>query len=254
MDRYSEMEELQRKWQPPAGLRGSVPRPVRLAGAGIALVVLAVAMFAGAVAAVIGLSVVARNQSVEHRLLRDEGRDAEARITRHWRDSSEEHQPMVAYEFEWEGRTYSGRSRLPLRMWKTLDVGSPLAVRFLPEEPRRNRPRDWESSALPAWLPFPVGAVLAGIGVMLVYFVRRQMRLLSEGRPAPGVVTRYSHAEHGQKNIHYEFRLLGGGIAKGKAGPSRKPPPIGTTICIVYERDNPRNNAPYPMCLVRLAP
>ncbi|SPF44923.1 conserved hypothetical protein [Candidatus Sulfopaludibacter sp. SbA4] len=253
MDRYEEMEDLRRKWVPPAGLAGAVPRPVRLAAAGVALVVLAAVMFAGAVAVVVGLGAAARNQSEEHVRLRDHGQDSEARITRHWRDSTKEHRPMVAYEFEWEGRTHAGRSPLPLRMWNTLAVGSPLAVRLLPENPRHNRPRDWEASPLPAWFPFVAGGVLAGAGWLLVYLVRKQMRLLSEGRPAPGLVRRYSYAQHGKKHIHYEFCLLGGGIAKGKTGPSRKLPAIGATICVVYERDNPRNNAPYPMDLVKLA-
>lgn len=252
MDRYDEFEELQKKWQPPAGLAPMGPRDVRLAGAGVALVILAAVMFAGAIAAIVGLGAVSNNQAEDRRLLRVEGRDAEARITRLWRERSKENSPMVAYEFEWDGRTYAGRSRLPLRMWRTLDAGSTMAVRFLPGNPKLNRPRDWEASALPAWLPFTIGGALAASGALLVYLVRKQMRLLSEGRPAPGVVRRYSHAQHGQKNIHYEFRLLGGGIAKGRSGPTRKLPPIGSTICVVYERDNPRNNALYPMTLVRL--
>jgi len=253
MDRYEEMEDLRRKWVPPAGLAGAVPRTVRLAGAGVAVVVLAVVMFAGAAAAVIGLGAVARNQAEDHVLLRDHGQDSEARITRHWRENTKERRPMVAYQFEWGGNPYSGRSPLPLRMWNTLAVGSRLAVRFLPENPRHNRPRDWEASPLPAWLPFVAGVVLAAVGALLVWLVRKQMRLLAEGRAAPGLVRRYSYAQHGKKHVHYEFCLLGGGIAKGKTGPSRKLPAVGATICVVYERDNPRNNAPYPMDLVKLA-
>ena len=85
MNRYEEFEELQRKWQPPAGLGRAGPRAVRLAGGGVAVVILAVVMFAGAIAAIVGLGAVAHNQAEAHRLLRDEGRDTEALITRHWR-------------------------------------------------------------------------------------------------------------------------------------------------------------------------
>ncbi len=254
MDRYQQMEELHRHWAPPPALAASTPRTVVLAGGGVAVVVLAGLLFVGAVAAIVGLETVARNQAEDRRQLREQGREAEATITRHWREGNKENRPMVAYEFDWEGRTYSGRTHLPLRVWKTLDAGSPFAVRFLPADPARNRSRDWEPSVLPVWFPFLVGALLAAIGMLLVYLVRRQTNLLREGRPAPGVVTRYSQAPHNKKNVHYEFRLLSGGIAKRKSGPTRRVlPAIGATVCVVYDRDNPRHSALYPMDLARLA-
>jgi hypothetical protein len=56
---------------------------------------------------------------------------------------------------------------------------------------------------------------------------------------------------HG-KFLKYEFSLAGGGVEKGSGGSTRKPPAIGSTICILYDRDNPRRNAPYPFDMTRV--
>jgi hypothetical protein len=254
MPEYPGFEELHRSWTPPPELTRSAPRPVRLKGAGIALVVLAVVMSLGAVAASVGLGVLSSRQAADRRLMREQGVDTTARVTRHWtQNNGKERNHLVDYTFDWEGRDYDGRSHLPLKLWRTLELGSPLPVRLLPANPNRNHPRDWEPTVLPPWVALLVGVILATVGGLLLYAVRRQMRLLSEGRPAPGIVRRYSFAQHGQKNIHYDFMLLSGAIAKGRSGPSRKLPPIGGAICVIYEPDNPRHNARYPLELVRLA-
>ena len=39
---------------------------------------------------------------------------------------------------------------------------------------------------------------------------------------------------------------------KGSGGETSKPPAIGSTICVVYDRDNPGRNSPYPFSLVRV--
>ena len=159
---------------------------------------------------------------------------------------------MVAYQFEAEGRTYRRSVGAPLKIWKSLFPGSPLTVRFLPSDPARNHPRDWPDSQTPLWVAILVGAGLVGTGVILVIVLRRQLALLRDGRPAPAVVTRHSWAQHGQKNFHYEFPLLGGSVEKGKRGPTRRPPAIGATLCVLYDPDNPRRNAPYPLEMATL--
>jgi hypothetical protein len=52
--------------------------------------------------------------------------------------------------------------------------------------------------------------------------------------------------------MKYEFPLVEGGIGKGKGSPSRKPLAVGSTITVIYDRDNPRRNSPYPMEMVRI--
>jgi len=45
--------------------------------------------------------------------------------------------------------------------------------------------------------------------------------------------------------------LMSGVIATGKSDTSRKPPAVGTVLCVVYLPDEPRRSAPYPLALVR---
>ncbi|HEV3197511.1 MAG TPA: DUF3592 domain-containing protein [Bryobacteraceae bacterium] len=255
MDRYQEMAELQRTWTPPPELIGYGSREVQLSRQGIAVAVLAGILILGGVAAGIILERVGIQQSDEQSLLREQGKDADATVTKLWRANDKERRPMVAYQFEVEGRMCRRSVSVPLRVWRSLAVGAPLAVHYVPSNPARNHPSDWEESTMPLWVPLLVGAMLAGIGAVLVLVLRRQLALLSEGRPAPAVITRYSSTEDGQKNVHYEFPLMGGGLAKGKSGPKskRRLPAIGATICVIYDRENPRRNAPYPLEMARLA-
>ncbi len=53
--------------------------------------------------------------------------------------------------------------------------------------------------------------------------------------------------------MHYEFAIVGGGFAKGRTGPSHKPPPVGATVPVLYLPDNPRRNRMYPFSMVKLA-
>jgi hypothetical protein len=48
----------------------------------------------------------------------------------------------------------------------------------------------------------------------------------------------------------YEFPLLSGAVASGKAGTSAKPPAIGSVICVIYDPESPKRNAVYPLSLV----
>lgn len=253
MDRYQQLEEVRRKWTPPKELTGSVPREIRLSSGGYVVAVLAVLLILGGIGAGIALSAVGRREAAVQMKLAREGQEAEARVTRVWRASDKEHVPMVAYQFEVDGRQYGDNVKVPLRIWKLLAVGSPLAVRFLPADPLISHPLDWRKERMPVWAPFLVGSMFSGIGVGLVFLLKREAGLLSEGRPAPAIVTKYSHGQHGSKNVHYEFRLLSGSLAKGKSGPTRKLPAIGATICVLYDRDNPRRNRAYPFEMVRVA-
>jgi hypothetical protein len=253
MDRFDEMAELQRKWTPPAELAGSGTREVRLSGRGIAAAVLAGLLILGGPVASIFLERLSGRQTAEQNQLSDEGKDVEARVTRLWRSADKESRPMVTYQFFTEGSMYRKSVKAPLRIWKGLMEGSPLVVRYWPPNPTRSHPRDWVETPMPLWLSLLIGSLLAGLGVWLVFTLRRQWSLLREGRPAPAVVTRYSYAQHGQKAIHYEFPLMGGSLEKGRSGPMRKLPAIGATLCVLYDRDNPRRNALYPLEMARLA-
>jgi hypothetical protein len=209
-------------------------------------------LWIGAPAAGIALGIVAGRQAEEHRLLAEQGADTDALVTRLWRDRGESRQPWVAYRFTSAGRAYEGRAKVSLRVWGKLQPGSRLPLRFLPSSPVLNYPLGREPKPMPPWIPYLVAVALAASGWLATLPVRSQRRLLEEGRPAPALVTRHTKADHG-KVAHYEFPLLSGSIAEGKSAASHKPPAIGSTIPVVYDPENPRQNAPYPFSLVRLA-
>jgi hypothetical protein len=186
--------------------------------------------------------------------LNEEGRDAEAIVTRHWRSSSKDHRTMLDYKFEADGRTYHKSVGAPGRNWNELRVGSPLAIRFLPSDPSQSHPRDWPVDRIPWWtIPLVIVSMSSG-GVIIRAILRRQLSLLREGRPAPGVITRHSYAGNNQKTIHYNFVLLDGSVASGKTvRQSRNIPPVGATVCVIYDPGNSRRNSLYPMDVGRIA-
>src|SRR5664279_3937830 len=102
MNRIIQVTDLPRDWTPPDGLGYSRMRPVRLTGAGIAVLVTAAAMAVGGIAGGIALGVQAGRRADERRLLRGQGALTEAQVTRLWRtraDRDEHTQTWVAYRF-----------------------------------------------------------------------------------------------------------------------------------------------------------
>jgi hypothetical protein len=237
-------------WTPPDGLGYSSLRPVQLTGSGIALLAVAVLMFLGAIAAGIGLGTTFRRQVKDQRLLQEQGVNTDAQITRLWRSTGKDQQHLVSYRFTVQEREYVARKGVPPRIWQTLRTGSSLPVRFLPSNPKVNHPTGWDDTTMPFWVPYLVAGELAVIASLLTFLLRRQMRLLTEGRPAPGIVTGHRRTRGGTV-IRYEFVLLNGATANGR-GKSRRPPAIGSQVCVLYDAENPRRNAPYPLCLVKL--
>ena len=238
-------------WQPPDGLGYSSLRPVQLTGQGYALAVIGVVFAIGALT----LSVFLVNQSHREAGLREqlrrEGTETSAVVTRVWREGDKEETRMVAYRFTADGREIDGRSSAPSAIWRGLKKGSPLAVRFVPGHPEISHPAGWEKSVTPIWLAFLAGGSLLLAPAIFAAMIRKQSRLLSEGRAAPGVVTGVKRSENAAF-VLYEFQLLSGAVMKGRSNGGRRRPGIGSPVCVLYDRDNPRRNAVYPLCLVKL--
>ena len=82
-----------------------------------------------------------------------------------------------------------------------------------------------------------------------------QRRLLAEGRPALARVTgskRVVAGHGGHHHVQYEFRILSGAKRAGACDVRRNPPSPGATLVILYDSDEPRRQARYPLSLVRL--
>jgi hypothetical protein len=251
MNANVDLAAMQRDWKPPVELSGSGPREVRLSAGGKVLAFVAALMFGGAIASGVGLTRVAARQETERKSLRAAAVEVQAVVTRHWRTGGKSDTPKIAYEFEYAGHTYHGSARAPRRIWGALSVGASIPIRFLPSNPELNHPAEWESDVLPKVMPGIIAASLVLVGLLMVFIIRREMGLLTEARAAPGRVTRVRRVKNGHF-LNYEFATLAGEVLKGRAE-VRKAQPVGATLCVLYDRDNPRRNAPYPLKLVRVA-
>jgi hypothetical protein len=251
-------DDLQRTFVPPRELGTSRPRDVRLTGGGRAVLVLSVALFVAAVAAGIGLYRAAVRQADDRRAFAGDAIDTRGDVVRLWRSSDKEKSPWVSYRYTVEERAYEGRTKIALSKWRALQVGATLPVRYLRANPGRSLAAGVQPDAIPAWLPFVVAAALAGAAWLCLYMISVQRRLLMEGRAAPAVVTGHTktHTPQGgtQQSIAYAFPLLSGATAAGKSAASRRPPAIGSVICVLYDPERPRRSMPYPLPLVRPAP
>jgi hypothetical protein len=236
-------------WKPPDRLGYSSSRAVCLSGQGTAIVVVIALLFVGGFVLGIFLANKNRRETQEHRLLDEQGVNVDAVITRLWRTGDKSDQPRVSYRFEYQGSVFSTSVNAPDRLWRGLKVGEPLAVRFVPSRPTISHPTDWRWRGMPFWLPYFLTAMLAGVGALLATQLARQMRLLAEGRPAPGRVTGIRKDK--ATTVLYEFDLPNGTKQKGRSH-TRKVPPSGEPVCVLYDPENPKRNALYPLDLVRL--
>lgn len=251
MPQASEWTDVLRSWRPPGEIAGQGPRAVRLTGCGIALMILSLLMFAGAIAVDVFLSRKAARESATRAALDSGSVETQATVTRHWRTGGKSDTPMIAYRFEHGGRIYHGSTSVPRAMWSELQMGSPIAVRFVPTEPEINHPSDWAVEVMPRWTPVGVASIFALTGVLPMIMVRRQTRLLSDGRAAPARVTGFRRVKQAY-TILYEFPLPGGGTRKGRGGRVRIEPQTGSLVTVLYDPENPKRNAPYPLELARI--
>jgi hypothetical protein len=238
-------------WEPPDGLGFSSLRPVRLSRQGMAMAVMGAVFLAGSPVLGLFLEAKAVRERDERQLLHDEGRAATARIMRLWRDGKDSSEHMVGYRFPAETGDVEGRARVPAKIWKELQAGGTLAVRYVPSQPKINHPADWPMNVIPRWLGLLLTPLFWIAPTIFALVIRRQMRLLTEGRPAQGIVTSVKRTDKAMQ-ISYEFRLLSGATAKGKSTAGRRPPAVGSAVCVLYDPENPRRNALYPLQLVRL--
>jgi hypothetical protein len=246
------LAELQQTFVAPRPLTQSRPRDVELTLAGRVLVGVAVGLFAGAVIAATLLAGEARRQAENRRALVENGRTVGGDVTRLW--TSGDDRRRVEYRFVVDGRAYTGRTRVSESRRRTLSVGSPIDVRYVPANPRVHDLGGTPRGGMPVWLPIVVAAGIGLAGALCLHAIRRQRQLLTDGRIAPGIVTGHqkqktSHGTH--LSLTFEFPLLSGAVAKGKAGASSKSPAVGSVITVVYDPDRPSRNRLYPMPLVR---
>ena len=239
----------------PPELVRSAPRDVALTTGGRLLILVAWLLAAGAIAAGVVLHLEAKRQW--DAALDFDGRSvtATAIVDRLWRKSGDGKPAFAAFHFEANGARIEGESRMQLSAWRELRTGSTISVRYLPDNPRQFVIAGARRSQLPLAVPYVVAAALGALALLCTIPARHQRRLLSAGRAAPAVVTKVrKHAgSHGAsyREMFYEFRVLAGTMATGKAV-ATSAADVGTTISVVYDPERPARNRPYPFSLVTL--
>jgi hypothetical protein len=249
------VDHLRRTFVPPHELTGSRPRDVALTAGGRALHIVAMALFGLALTAGLLLSIERQSRNADRQSFQTQATATTASVTRLWRESGDSKQPRVAYRYVVGATAFEGESKIRLTDWRSLHVGSELAIRYLPNHPARSLLAGVEPRSMPFWVPSIVALGIATVPALLLVGINRQRRLLTEGRAAAAVVTKLEkhQSSHGgsHRSIRYSFPLLSGSMATGKSALNRKGVDVGSVICIVYDPDRPGRNQPYPLALVR---
>jgi hypothetical protein len=238
----------------PTELSGTVPREVRLSGGGIALAVIASAMAIGALVSAILLSVVFSRFEAQFQRSERDGATAQAHVVQVATRRGEHPRRIVTYGYEVDGRSYTGRTTLRQRDRRAIAQGEPIAIGYLRSHPESSWMAGYEPDVMPLWvIPLMSGGLLLGAAA-ITWAVRRQWVLLSEGRVARARIVAHKKIrkdKHTAYRVNYEFQTLSGATHTGRYDVRKGPPQVGTTMTIVYHRDNPKWSAAYPLQLVR---
>ncbi|MGA9669331.1 MAG: DUF3592 domain-containing protein [Terracidiphilus sp.] len=238
-----------------------LPRPVRLSGVGISRLVVALACIVFGVGMAASacrdeLRRQAENESVVRRLT-TEGRETQATATHLYTGMGGY---VVNYGYTVDGRTFQRGAFIAEEQWRSLEVGSPLAIRYLPSNPHEAYPdsappnsQNYSSIALPM-----AGMILFltwSFATICLWDVVSQRRLLARGGAALGIVTRCKAGARDRISgyyLNYDFSVPGDAPYQGRdfSGPQQAE---GSPVTVVYDPNNPRRSALYPMGTVRLA-
>jgi hypothetical protein len=249
-------------WKPPEELDRALPRPVRLTAGGIALCVASVLLTAGGGALGVGSASEDFRRDAEvaaaARRALAEGQETEAVVTGlrkfPWALFKSY---FVGYEFTVNGRRYDAQASIGRLHWNSLAPGSPIAIRYLPSDPANNYPRADPPRPASTWpTDLFYGGTAAALGALPLLTVLRRRRLLAHGQASAAVVTGWTMAAAGRRprfRGYYEYPLPDGGARAGTYDAGGDQPVSGSAICILYDPENPRRSAPYPLSLVKLA-
>ncbi len=239
----------------PMELTRSAPRPVRLTVQGKVVAGVAALLTVGALVGGAFLFEQAQRDRARLERLRREAvtTDAEVIQTRLVKRGQEQRR-LVVYQYRVGERLYQGRFTLRRGSAKGIEPGSRLRVAYLPEDPSQSWPVGREPAGLPVWAALVIPLAVWSSAPLIFWILRRQRRLLSEGRAVVGTVTRVESVpgRYGYRRVHYEFPLPSGARGSGFFDQrSRDLVPEGTPVVVVYDPENPRRNARYPFALVR---
>ena len=229
----------------PRELTRSAPRQVMLTAGGIGVALAIAALIVGAVIAGVLLY-----QRISRDI--DPVGVADARILQ---VAPQGERVSVSYSYSVDGREYTGLTRVPKKHRNRFHPHTKASIRYALSEPDRSQLRGYEPQQLPFWLIWAVPAMLLACVVPLLIVIRRQAALLRDGRVTLARITKTHKrnlGDHSAWRVEYEWRALSGALRSGRHDITKNPPPVGAHIPIVYDRENPKRQAPYPFSLVRV--
>lgn len=240
---------------PPELLR-STPREVVLSAGGKTLVVLALVLLIGGIAGGVWLYTLAAEAMAQADRRAREGVAATAEIVSIRRTRGDNPRAILGYRFEVEGREYHGYGSMRARAARDLKEGSTVQVAYIASQPAEN----WLAGHAPEGVPLPVVPLLplatSAAAALIGWSIRRQRQLLEDGRPALARVIskkRMVKGQHSSQRVEVEFTDLGGSHRTARFDVTSKPPEPGAVVTILYDREQPRRVARYPMSLVRVS-
>lgn len=256
------MDNPNEAWRVPPELERRIPRRIRLDEFGIIHCVVAAACLSFGIyetAQVVNpeLRRQAENDNLTRRLTA-EGRGTEATVTHLYSGFGY----VVSFDYTVDGRNYRRGSSISSKHWKSLGVGSPLAICYLPSDPSKASPAADPPNSQNNWgtaLPL-VGMILffmLGFAAINLSVLFPKRRLLTRGQPVRGIVTRCKEGSNGRSSgyfLNYDFSLLDGSHCQGKAF-RRYPDAEGSEVTVLYDRNQPQRNTLYPLgrCVWELA-
>jgi hypothetical protein len=157
----------------------------------------------------------------------------------------------VRYRFVVDGVPYLGEAEMKTGHSVIPLPGKEISILYLPANPQINQPSKWEWFS--AWdifrpiyvlLTIVISAILIGVGLRQRTLVR--MGVVVEGRVASCVRNEEVF------RVHYRFESEGGLAWEGSSDVADEYE-VGTSIPVIYLRDNPKRNDRYPVSGFRIA-
>lgn len=221
----------------PPELTGPLPRTTRMSGNSSQQALMAAVFLAIAAALMLWLSIDSIHQARNRAALRQQSSETSAEVRRTMRS-------VVHYTFTVNGTSFTGKAAIPRHM--RIRDSDPLLIRYLPSNPSVNHPAAWEWSESDGWARIVSPFIFVGSGLLLLFLLRAERRLVAEGVAVVAVITECSRnrGRSGGFIAKYEFRTADGSPATG-SGWYADPKEIGARICVLYMPRNPKQNGPY---------
>jgi hypothetical protein len=193
---------------PPALLK-SAPRDVRANASGRVTLIIAAAL---TLAGIFGAVVLGRRAEIANRHVRlfaSERILAAGDVIRlQKRGGDDDYRITAHYRYTARGQELMGQTTLRRSERERYAVGSPVGVWYLPSEPEQSWLDGYTPRGEASWPAAVVPFVCGVTALVLIQLVRRQAKLLANGRSALAAVTKVEKKNTGEGTVwmvHYEW-------------------------------------------------